>query len=72
MLKGLKNFLQLRLKPWQQIVKVISFIDKCVTQGLCAKNAVCSVVGGIETCTCGVEYLGDGKSAPGSSGCKSK
>ena len=46
--------------------------DKCVTQGLCANNAVCSVVGGIETCTCGLEYSGDGKSAPGSSGCRSK
>ncbi|XP_065656953.1 fibrillin-2 isoform X6 [Hydra vulgaris] len=45
---------------------------KCVTQGLCSNFATCSVVNGLETCTCAPEYSGDGLSAPGSTGCKSK
>ncbi|XP_012567151.1 uncharacterized protein LOC100209198 isoform X1 [Hydra vulgaris] len=44
----------------------------CVTQGLCSNRATCSVVNGLETCICGMEYFGDGLNAPGSTGCKSK
>ncbi|XP_012567149.1 neurogenic locus notch homolog protein 1 isoform X4 [Hydra vulgaris] len=46
--------------------------DKCVTNGLCSNFATCSVVNGLEKCTCAPEYSGDGLSAPGSTGCKSK